>query len=109
MKPPYTAGQIHEIIMDHYDKCDDCNYNRGCRYCDGGFGTSEDEIENTIGMITSHSCGCIWGNGVGGTLKRIENLFHLQENVKSMESDYRSLQNKIAMFMIQLGWSKLDD
>lgn len=100
MRPPYTAEEIHNLYMEHLERCDRCNYDKPCMQCEAGV---SDEL---ITLVTGHACNCPWGPGLGATLERLERMFKTQAEVKALEQNLNSLQGNITMLGIHLSWVK---
>ena len=103
MKPPYSEETINDLLRNHYSQCDQCNYDKDCRLCAGGFGTAEDELVGTE-IITAHSCNCPWGNGIDAKLMFLERTFKMQGAINKIGPALNEVRNNLNMLSVYTSW-----
>lgn len=104
MRPPFTAEEIHELYMEHLERCDTCNYDKPCMQCEVG----NDSEAVPMSKVTGHACNCPWGTGLGATLDRLERMFKQQAEVQKLQKNLNEIQGNISMLSVYLGWVRID-
>ena len=104
MKPPYTAEEIHQLYMDHLERCDTCNYDKPCMQCE--VGSPSEAVP--VSAVTGHACNCPWGTGLGATLWRLERMFSAQGEVAKLKQNLIGMQGNITMLGVYLRWAALE-